>query len=92
MEFGLSEDGIDKRLQRGRLYRVHAGVYSLRPRHIRDHQRWLAAVLACGPGALLDGISSAELRASPTRPPSSAMSQPRVAPVAVAKASSSIGA
>ena len=61
LELGLGPSGIHKRILRGRLFRVHHGVYSLTPPPHPKHQRWLAAVLACGPGSLLSDISSAEL-------------------------------
>ena len=61
LELGLGGSGIHKRIRRNRLFRIHNGVYSLTPPPHSKHQRWLAAVLACGPGSLLSEISSAEL-------------------------------
>lgn len=61
-ELGFSRGGIHERVAQRRLHRVHHGVYSLLPPPHDRHRRWLAAVLACGPGALLAGISSAELQ------------------------------
>lgn len=58
---GFSRSSIHERVAEGRLFRIHSGVYSLTPPPHFKHQCWLAAVLACGPGALLNGISSAEL-------------------------------
>ncbi len=59
---GLGQRGISHRARRGRLQRIHQGVYAThRPPFTRD-QLWLAAVLACGPGALLSHEPSAALQ------------------------------
>ncbi len=59
---GLSPSGTWNRTQSGRLYRVHARVYSLSPPALLSREgRWLAAVLACGPGAVLSHRSAAAL-------------------------------
>jgi hypothetical protein len=53
-ELGLSRDAIDYRLGLGRLRHMYRGVYALvGPRLLTQHGRWMAAVLACGPGAAL---------------------------------------
>jgi hypothetical protein len=58
---GLSETAIHKRVATGRLHRVHRRVYSLEP-ELRDAKaRFMAAVLACGPGAILSHRSAGEL-------------------------------
>jgi len=57
---GLGEDAIDSRLKRGRLRRVHRGVYLLGPT-VPDHAREMAGVLACGPGAVSSHRSAAFL-------------------------------
>src|SRR3954451_9168545 len=49
------------RVNRGTLHPVHRGVYSVGHRPITPEARWLAAVLACGPGALLSHRSAAAL-------------------------------
>ncbi|MFN8111822.1 MAG: type IV toxin-antitoxin system AbiEi family antitoxin domain-containing protein [Solirubrobacterales bacterium] len=59
---GLSGAAVRKRSNAGRLYRVHHGVYSLAPPPLTRHQIWLAAVLACGPEALLSREPSAILQ------------------------------
>ncbi len=56
---GVSAGGIDSRVHRGALRPLHRGVYALGHRAIRDEGRWLAAVLACGPGAVLSHLSAA---------------------------------
>jgi len=46
----------------GRLHRIYAGVYSLVPRQLLTREgRWMAAVLACGPGAVLSHRAAAAL-------------------------------
>jgi very-short-patch-repair endonuclease len=59
---GFLKDAITVRLHRGRLHRVHAGVYSLVPRQLLTRQGWwMAAVLASGPEALLSHQTAAAL-------------------------------
>jgi very-short-patch-repair endonuclease len=61
LELGFSDEAIDHRIRRGRLHRVHDGVYAVgRPELTRDGH-WMAAVLACGPGAALSHSSAAAL-------------------------------
>jgi very-short-patch-repair endonuclease len=52
---------INRRLAAGRLHRVHAGVYAVGHEAARREARWLAAVLACGDGAVLSHRSAASL-------------------------------
>lgn len=52
-EVGLTSPAISKRLRRGRLFRVYQGVYALGHDGLDQEARWMAAVLACGPGAVL---------------------------------------
>lgn len=56
---GLSEEAIVKRVDRGRLHRIHQTVYSLTPRVMTQRGRFMAAVLGCGPGAVLSHRSAA---------------------------------
>jgi very-short-patch-repair endonuclease len=59
---GWSKEEIDWRIRTGRLHRVHAGVYSRGPSQLLSrHGRWMAAVLASGPDALLSHRSAAAL-------------------------------
>jgi very-short-patch-repair endonuclease len=53
VDAGMTTSAISKRARRGRLYRVHRGVYSVGHEVVNEQQRWMAAVLACGPGAAL---------------------------------------
>jgi predicted transcriptional regulator of viral defense system len=58
---GLSVQAIHERLLAGRLYRIHQGVYSLTPRVMTERGKFMAAVLACGPDAVLSHRSAAYL-------------------------------
>jgi predicted transcriptional regulator of viral defense system len=66
---GLSAREIDYRLATGRLWRVHRGVYAVGHRPPSPHARAMAAVLACGPGAVLSHRSAAALWAMGVRWP-----------------------
>lgn len=57
-DLGLSGRAVRKRVQAGRLYRQHRGVYSLVPALTRRGQ-FFAAVLACGREAALSHQSAA---------------------------------
>jgi very-short-patch-repair endonuclease/predicted transcriptional regulator of viral defense system len=57
----LSDGAMTDRCRRGRLHRVHHGVYAVGHTVLGGHGRWLAAVLACGPGAVLSHASAAAL-------------------------------
>jgi hypothetical protein len=61
LEIGLRRDAIGRRLRAGRLHRVHAGVYAVGHLAPSREGRWLAAVLACGDGAVLSHRSAASL-------------------------------
>lgn len=50
---GLDRGWIQRAVATGRLLRLHRGVYALGHSALRDEATWLAAVLACGPGAVL---------------------------------------
>ena len=58
---GLGRSGAGRRATAGRLHRIHRGVYAVGHRALSDEARWMAAVLACGPGAVLSHRSAAEL-------------------------------
>ena len=57
----LSASSVRRRVARGRLHRVHRGVYVLGRPDLPIEGRWMAAVLACGEGALLSHRSAAAL-------------------------------
>ncbi|HVV90068.1 MAG TPA: DUF559 domain-containing protein [Solirubrobacterales bacterium] len=58
---GLTDQAIAKRVDRGRLHRIHQRVYSLMPRVTTERGKFMAAVLACGPDAVLSHRSAAYL-------------------------------
>jgi predicted transcriptional regulator of viral defense system len=60
-EMGLSEEALLKRVARGRLHRICSGVYSLTPEVMTERGRFMAAVLACGPDAVLSHQTAAYL-------------------------------
>lgn len=58
-EIGLSSDAVKRRVQSGRLIRLHRGVYAVAPASGSLEQRCAAAVLAAGSGAALSHMSAA---------------------------------
>ncbi len=60
-EIGMSEAAIKHRVAARRLHRMHRGVYAVGHPHLTAHGRYLAAVLACGGGAVLSHRSAADL-------------------------------
>ncbi len=58
---GLSRREIGRRLERGLLHALHRGVYAVGHRVLTQRGRWMAAVLAAGPGAVLSHRSAAAL-------------------------------
>jgi hypothetical protein len=61
LELGLGVDAINYRVRTGELIRVHAGVYAVGYRRVEPVARAMAAVLACGEGAVLSHDSAAAL-------------------------------
>jgi hypothetical protein len=61
IELGFEPGAIGRRLRAGRLHQVHRGVYAVGHRVLSREARWMAAVLACGPGAVLSHRSAAAL-------------------------------
>jgi very-short-patch-repair endonuclease len=61
VRLGMSAGGIKRRLARGSLHRLHRGVYSVGHRVLGQDGRWLAAVLAFGPDAVLSHRSAGQL-------------------------------
>jgi Protein of unknown function (DUF559)/Transcriptional regulator, AbiEi antitoxin len=57
--FGLGKAAVARRARDGRLFRVHHGVYGIGRPDLAPAGRRMAAVLACGPGALLSHRSPA---------------------------------
>jgi very-short-patch-repair endonuclease len=58
---GLTVQTIHERLIAGRIHRIHQRVYSLTPGVMTQRGKFMAAVLACGPGAVLSHRSAAYL-------------------------------
>lgn len=58
---GLSADTVDRWIRKGRLQRIHRGVYALGHDAITRRGQWIAAVLASGPGAVLSHRSATAL-------------------------------
>ena len=58
---GLGPGAIRHRLVNGRLHRLMRGVYAVGRPDVEARGRWMAAVLACGPEALLSHRSAAAL-------------------------------
>ena len=56
---GVSEAGIRRRVKAGRLHRIHRGVYAVGHSALSNEGRWLAAVYAGGPGAVLSHLAAA---------------------------------
>lgn len=58
-ELGLSPTAVRSRVQVGRLHRKHRGVYAVGRARLTREGRWMAAVLAYGPKAVLSHRSAA---------------------------------
>lgn len=59
LALGMGRRAITGRLERAQFHEVHRGVYTVGVRRISRHGRWMAAVLACGDGAVLSHRSAA---------------------------------
>jgi hypothetical protein len=60
-EMGFDRWAVRRRVESGRLHALHRGVYAVGHTIVNGNGRWLAAVLACGPGAVLSHRSAAAL-------------------------------
>jgi very-short-patch-repair endonuclease len=60
-EAGLSRKSVESRMRSGHLIRLHPGVYAVGHARLRREGRWLAAVLAVGPRAVLSHRDAAGL-------------------------------
>jgi predicted transcriptional regulator of viral defense system len=58
---GVDSAGAWRRVQAGRLHRLHRGVFAVGHNQVTQRGRWLAAVLACGQRAVLSYRSAAAL-------------------------------
>ena len=59
-EAGLTPTQVRWRVRSGLLHRVHRAVYAVGHQGLSNEGRWMAAVLACGPGAALSHRPAAE--------------------------------
>ena len=59
-ELGVSTDATRKRVSSGRWHRVHPGVFAIGHAPLTRDGHYMAAVLACGPGAALSHRSAAD--------------------------------
>jgi hypothetical protein len=82
IDLGLSDRGVRNAVAAGRLHRVHQGVYAVGRPDLTPKGRWMAAVLACGEGAVLSHASAAALHAiRPTAAARIDVSVPRPSPI-----------
>jgi predicted transcriptional regulator of viral defense system len=61
LELGMSRDAIEHRLATRRLHPLRRGVYAVGRETVGQRGDWMAAVLSCGPDALLSHRSAASL-------------------------------
>jgi very-short-patch-repair endonuclease len=61
LELGLDRGAVVHRLKLARLCPVHRGIYTIGHRLLTQDGRWMAAVLACGPDAVLSHRAAAAL-------------------------------
>jgi very-short-patch-repair endonuclease/predicted transcriptional regulator of viral defense system len=61
VEMGLNDRLVDKRVAMGRLHSIHQGVYAVGHRLLSADGHRMAAVIACGPHAVLSHRSAAAL-------------------------------
>ena len=52
-DLGVTDDAIHYRVKSGRLHQLYVGVYAVGHTKLTIRGRWMAAVLACGPDAVL---------------------------------------
>lgn len=61
IDVGVPRSGVLRRVRSGRLHRIFRGVFAVGHPRLTREGRWLAAVLACGAGAVLSHRSAAAL-------------------------------
>jgi very-short-patch-repair endonuclease len=61
LDLGFTPRMVERRIESGRLHPVHRGVYAVGHGRLTQRGRWSAAVLACGPDAVLSHRSAAAL-------------------------------
>jgi very-short-patch-repair endonuclease len=60
-ELGYGRHAINHRIEKGMLHPVRRGIYAVGRPSLDGHGQWMAAVLACGDGAVLSHSSAAAL-------------------------------
>lgn len=60
-DVGLDKHRVRHRALTGRLHQIHRGVYAVGHPRLSREGRWMAAVLACGDGAVISHRSAASL-------------------------------
>src|SRR5215211_2020786 len=68
LAFDLSSDAIKNRIAGGRLHPIARGVYAVGRPQLDRHGQWMAAMLSCGPQAVLSHLSAAALWEISTEP------------------------
>lgn len=76
-DLGLGTTGIRRRLEAGRLHRLHRGVYAVGHTALTARSHELAAVLACGSEAVLSHRSAAALWGMLRSAPGTEVTAPR---------------
>jgi very-short-patch-repair endonuclease len=61
LDLGFTAAAIRHRLENGRLHPVYRGVYAIGRPQLTREGRWMAAILACGSGAVLSHSSAGAL-------------------------------
>jgi very-short-patch-repair endonuclease len=61
LQIGFDQDSIKRWLRAGHLHRLHREAFAVGHTRLSQRGHWLAAVLACGEGALLSHSSAAAL-------------------------------
>src|ERR1700730_4431 len=61
IDLGFSSGAIDHRIVNGRLHPVHRGVFAIGSPGLAREGEWMAAVLACGPDAVLSHYDAGAL-------------------------------
>jgi very-short-patch-repair endonuclease len=61
LNLGFTRHAINHKLATGRLHPIFTGVYAVGRPGVSQYGRWMAAVLACGPHAVLSHMSAASL-------------------------------